>query len=117
MLIHYEESTTGSTNFDGTTKALGLIATGSNKTGSLTILRQFGFKTTAAVTTLEVRVYDDTGTPVLMETPVSQSSVTSYLETGMAVAILPGWTLEVHTTGASAGGTAWAVTEETSEYK
>lgn len=116
MLITYEESTSGSTNFDGTA-GQGLIATGANKNGALTVLRQFGFKTTAAVTTLEVRVYDDTGTPVLMETPISQSSVTSYLETNMAVALLPGWTLEVYTTGASAGGTAWAVTEETSEYK
>jgi hypothetical protein len=116
MLRPYEESTSGSDNFDGGSSNGGLVATGSDKAGAMTIVRQFGFRAASAVSTLELRIYDDTGTPVLMATPVSESTVTTYIESGLDLALPPGWTAQVFTTGASAGGTAWAIVEEASGY-
>lgn len=111
MLITESDSTTGSNNFDGSDGA-GLICTGQGASGggSRMILRQFGFYASSAVSTLELRLYNDSGTPVLMSTIVDQSTVTDYLQSDMNVIVPVGWALQVHTTGASAGGTAyWAL--------
>lgn len=116
MLISYNESTSDSDNFDGAAGS-GLVCTGQGKRdgGSRYILRTFGVFADAALSTVALRLYDDAETPNLMATLVSESSVTSYIESGMDVVIPPGWTLEVHSTGASSGGTAWAELELTGD--
>jgi hypothetical protein len=109
MLVHWENATTSTTNMTGIADA-GLICTGQGEAngGSRFILRSFGVYAASALTTVALRLYDDAGTPLLMATIVNESSVTSYYEDGMNVVVPPGWTLEVHTTGASQGCTAWA---------
>lgn len=105
MIVTYRESTTGSDNLDGT-DGNGLVCTGQGRPegGSRIIIRGYGIYAASALSTWAIRLKNGATN---MRTIDGGSSVNSDSAVGQAIVVPPGWTVEIVTTGASAGCTAW----------
>lgn len=111
MLYTYRESTEGSDNLDGTA-GNGLVLTGIGDVdgGARYVIRGFGIYAASALSTWALRLKNGSTN---MRTIDGGSSVVSDSAVGQAIVVPPGWTVEVVTTGASAGCTAWVEYEKT----
>lgn len=105
MIISYEISTTGSDNLDGT-EGNGLVCTGQGSAdgGSRIVIRSVGIYAASALSTWACRLKNGATS---MQTIDGGSSVVQDVSSGLSVIVPPGWTVEISTTGASAGCTAW----------